>query len=62
MSKPLVLDLLEDDDPDPDPFAFLRIMAMIFWRGRRLDRAQTGLGLDLNDDMATVCFYLPLQV
>ena len=41
---------------DPDPFAFLRIMAMMFCRGRRFERAL--LNLDLDDDgMAAVYLY-----
>ena len=47
-----LLDLPAVDDPDP--FAFLRIMAMIFWRGRRLDRAL--LNLDLDDDVMAALF------
>jgi len=39
---------------DPDPFAFLRIMAIIFWRGRRLERAL--LNFDLEDDMAAIVY------
>jgi len=46
-----LLDLPTVDDPDP--FAFLRIMAMIFWRGRRLERALLNLDFD-DDDMAAL--------
>lgn len=40
--------VLEPPPDDPDPFALLRIMAMMLWRGRRLER--TLLNLDVDDD------------
>lgn len=50
---------MEREEPptvdDPDPIALFRIMAMMLWRGRRLERAL--LNLDLDDDMAAICMF-----
>ena len=55
-SPPVVLPLSPFDEFDlpplpvepPDPFALFKIMAMMFWRGRRLE--STALNFDLDDE------------